>query len=948
MSARMARLLRDRYLLSDRDHAWDLATGAMVPLATIPAEAPRAQPPLDALVEVLDHGVEGAPRWLVAQVPSHVTAASLAHRVAIDAACRGFVPIAVDLYDQVRERLADDLQDRALVLIGGALTRPAVARAALLDAASRSPRPHLLLTLRGVAPSADGFAREARAVYAAVPSRLTRAPRLQADAIHHLHRVAHAVTLVATGRHAAADRLLCDAAGALQRRGLHVPAAQAWIAAGRLALERGRTDAAERLFDVAVTEAIAASDEGMAAAGRIWQAVTRTDAGRFTAAEAQCRAVLVTSPGGDQWSSFAEAALARVLLWQGRLDDALRLRIVEQDNGEEAGPFACATAIRVLLEAGRMFEAGQRARRLLDAAERGDDPLARIIAATAHLRLLIATGDLGLAERRFVEVVALARRGHLPLRAIRARLLWTRALQRGGRISEATASLRVLSRVAAAAPPLLRQEIASCRHDDRRDRPDRLPHTAAAPTAVRLITFCNTSERDADAVAGVVGQLLVSLNASRVELCSAHGGPVSVMTSAGSGVRTAIGPRVLEAGIAIGGGGEARYELGVPVRFGVGLLGALVSRWPVDRTPPPDAEEMMTMAAAIVAPRLEAVHAAGLEAVRAVTAVPELLGDSDAINEVRRLVARAAAAPFAVLVEGESGVGKELVARAVHQLSARRQRRFCDVNCAALPDDLLESELFGHARGAFTGAVAERPGLFEDADGGTLFLDEVADLSLRAQAKLLRVVQQHEVRRIGETFSRRIDVRLVTAANRDMRTEAEAGRFRHDLLYRLDVIRIAMPPLRERPEDIPLLAMHFWRIAAGRVGTTASLTHGLLAALAAYHWPGNVRELQNVIAALAVAAPARGAVRPGLLPGAVAGAMHSSGTRLAEARGQFERRFVAAALARAGGSRTRAARELGVSRQGLAKLLARLQLPGNAAPDDVTPSRAIDGSTGHK
>ena len=196
----------------------------------------------------------------------------------------------------------------------------------------------------------------------------------------------------------------------------------------------------------------------------------------------------------------------------------------------------------------------------------------------------------------------------------------------------------------------------------------------------------------------------------------------------------------------------------------------------------------------------------------------------------------------------------------------------CDVNCAALPEDLLDSELFGHARGAFTGAVADRAGLFEEADGGTLFLDEVADLSPRGQAKLLRVLQQQEVRRVGETFSRPVDVRLVAAANREMRTEAAAGRFRQDLLYRLDVIRLQVPPLRDRPEDVAVLAEHFWRAAAARIGSSARLTHGVLTALTRYPWPGNVRELQNVMAALAVAAPARGRVRPAaLLPPVVTG-----------------------------------------------------------------------------
>jgi transcriptional regulator with PAS, ATPase and Fis domain len=294
------------------------------------------------------------------------------------------------------------------------------------------------------------------------------------------------------------------------------------------------------------------------------------------------------------------------------------------------------------------------------------------------------------------------------------------------------------------------------------------------------------------------------------------------------------------------------------------------------------------------------------------------------MNDVRATIARAAAAPFAVLIQGESGVGKELAARAIHQLSPRRERAFSDINCAALPEELFESELFGHARGAFTGAVVERAGLFETATGGTLFLDEVADLSLRGQAKLLRVLQQQEVRRVGETFSRPIDVRLVAAANRDLTAEAATGRFRHDLLYRLDVIRLRIPPLRERPEDIAPLALHLWRTAAARVETHATLSHGVLSALARYHWPGNVRELQNVMAALAVAAPSRGHVRMHLLPAAITGVSYVKAARLADARAQFERRIIESALARHAGNRSRAARELGLSRQGLLKMLARL------------------------
>jgi transcriptional regulator with GAF, ATPase, and Fis domain len=277
-----------------------------------------------------------------------------------------------------------------------------------------------------------------------------------------------------------------------------------------------------------------------------------------------------------------------------------------------------------------------------------------------------------------------------------------------------------------------------------------------------------------------------------------------------------------------------------------------------------------------------------------------------------------------VLVEGESGSGKELVARGIHRLSARRDRRLCTVNCAALSDDLLEAELFGHVRGAFTGAVGERAGLFEEADGGTLFLDEVGELSARAQAKLLRALQDGEVRRVGENMPRRVDVRIVAATNRHIADEVEANRFRADLRFRLDVVRISVPPLRDRASDIPALASHFWAESAARVGSSATLTLETLAALARYDWPGNIRELQNVIASLAVHAPRRGRILPATLPAHIARSSPGSATTFEAARHDFERRFVRAALAQAGGHRTRAARALGVSRQGLAKMMARL------------------------
>jgi len=312
----------------------------------------------------------------------------------------------------------------------------------------------------------------------------------------------------------------------------------------------------------------------------------------------------------------------------------------------------------------------------------------------------------------------------------------------------------------------------------------------------------------------------------------------------------------------------------------------------------------------------------------------DLLGVSPVMRALRDAVARAAGSTFPVLIEGESGTGKELVARAVHRLSPRRDRRWGAINCAALTDELLEAELFGHVRGAFTGAMGPRVGLLEDAHEGTLFLDEVADLSPRAQAKLLRVLQEGEIRRVGENVSRRVDVRLVTATNRPLAVAARQGHFREDLVFRLAVIRLKVPPLRERVEDIPLLAHAFWRAAATRVSTGALLAPDAIAALCRFTWPGNVRELQNAIAMLAVAGPTRGRigarhVAAVLADRAVDGPLDPP-LSLAAARGLSDRRVVASSLARHSGQCAAAARELGVSRQGLAKLIARLELPKGA------------------
>jgi two-component system response regulator HydG len=307
----------------------------------------------------------------------------------------------------------------------------------------------------------------------------------------------------------------------------------------------------------------------------------------------------------------------------------------------------------------------------------------------------------------------------------------------------------------------------------------------------------------------------------------------------------------------------------------------------------------------------------------------EILGTSPAIRAVRAAVARVATTPFPVVIEGESGTGKELVARALHRHSSRRDRTFAALNCAALTDDLIEAELFGHARGAFTHAVNARTGLFEEAHRGTLFLDEVGELSPRAQAKLLRALQEGEIRRVGENEARAIDVRVIAATNRPLAALAAAGRFREDLMFRLSVVKIGVPPLRDRPEDIAQLAFEFWRGSARRVGTHASLGPDAIALLAEMPWPGNVRQLQNAMAALSVAAPKAGRIGARLVRLVLEDLVDASAREIVpldEARREVERRLIAAALARHTGNRADAARALGLSRQGLAKALRRLGL----------------------
>jgi two-component system response regulator HydG len=266
-----------------------------------------------------------------------------------------------------------------------------------------------------------------------------------------------------------------------------------------------------------------------------------------------------------------------------------------------------------------------------------------------------------------------------------------------------------------------------------------------------------------------------------------------------------------------------------------------------------------------------------------------------------------------VLITGESGTGKELVARAVHVNSKRGQRPFVTVNCAAISETLLESELFGHARGAFTGAVAARKGLFEEADGGTFFFDEIAETTPAFQAKLLRAIQEGEIRHVGENKAIKVDIRVVAATNVDLATAVEERRFRQDLYYRLNVVRFRLPPLRERREDIPLLVEHFLEKHSRRMNARARLGDGVMERLDAYDFPGNVRELENMVEQ-SVALCTGGVIRvDDILPRSPKAAETRSGRTLADIVDDAERAAVESALRQSEGSRERAAEALDIS-----------------------------------
>ena len=302
---------------------------------------------------------------------------------------------------------------------------------------------------------------------------------------------------------------------------------------------------------------------------------------------------------------------------------------------------------------------------------------------------------------------------------------------------------------------------------------------------------------------------------------------------------------------------------------------------------------------------------------------PHLVGKSDAMNQVLLRIAKVAEADTNVLLYGESGTGKELVARAIHYSSHRASRPLVVLDCAAIPEGLMESEMFGHVRGSFTSAVTDREGVFQLADGGTLLLDEVGELSPPLQAKLLRVIQCREFRKVGGKQSIRVDVRIIAATNKDLRAQVAAGNFREDLFYRLDVIPLTLPPLRQRKEDIPLLVDHFiQRFNRNNKKQIRGISSRTMGVLLRYHWPGNVRELENCIERAAVMADKDVVDVPDLVlilrPAGAGGTSATSDEtpwpcRLKEA----ERDLILKALQSVQGNRTRAAEVLGISLRGL-------------------------------
>jgi DNA-binding NtrC family response regulator len=831
-----------------------------------------------------------------------------------------------------------------------------------------------------------GLVHEARSRYAAdEPSVQAPSPGSEIAVNEADRAVRFAERQVLRGRAAAGDRWLRRSAGRLHRRGQDAAAAEVLVASARRAVERGRPAESLRLLDEVQALVDRAGLAAPALVASIWRGRALLDLLELDRALAVLRTAVAAADvtGAGNTRRWAVAGLVRALWWSGRASDAPTLLDIAAPLARPDAPCMDRArltaddlllavvehgwAVRIALALGSVDAAAGHAAVVAGLARGVEDRSVQLAAVSVRMRLLAGVADYTSLLDQLPHALALCRETRRPLEAVKCRLVALEACVRGGARAEARRLAHRLRRTERAVSPFLAARIAIARaaangHADGSARQRLLSRGfvlqgSAAPASLgslsasvqrsamfddvmQVIQACQEHEDPTAALRDVVEILRARLAATVAQAVSKAPGPVAVASPAHHRGSLASGQRALEHGTAIAPQEiDQGYEAAAPVRYGGLVVGAVACRWAA--ATPPDAERIVQVlgaAAAALSPVLRSIADDGERPIVPLIEA-EILGVSAAMGSVRRMVAQAADAPFPVMVYGESGVGKELVARALHRAGSRRARGLCAVNCAALPDDLLEAELFGHVRGAFTGAVADRRGLFEEADGGVLFLDEVGELSARAQAKLLRVLQESEVRRLGDTLARRVDVRIVAATNRLLEREVEQGRFRRDLRYRLDVIRIVVPPLRERPEDVPVLVHALWPRIAGRMGSRARLTEPSVAALSRYDWPGNVRELQNVLAVLAVSAPRRGTIGPSALPSAIAHASLEPGgeVTLDEARRRFEERFVRAALARAGGHRGRAAASLGLTRQGLSKLLGRLGV-------DVTPAAQAVGT----
>ncbi|MEI6667958.1 MAG: sigma 54-interacting transcriptional regulator [Acidobacteriota bacterium] len=790
--------------------------------------------------------------------------------------------------------------------------------------------------------------------------------------------VAH---LLSRGRCAAAERLLRREIGHRRRRGQYRAAGEAALELGYQHLLWGRPALA--LSEGAEAEELC-SEGGWPCgivAGRLLRAWALCDDDRIAEAEATLRLAVSPSVGHDHLGCHRAAtlSLAHCLTVAGRFDEAraalaalegalpTRWRGVDavadgDGAGEPTDPWTTTidSTPRLLPCRHEVLSAQLQIRLALAASDIGR--AASLLTQTRQTgapsadvdRVWLAVADVRVrgAQRRWLDVSRAsvvgrraARQAHAPAMGLELRLVQAEVLGEMGQVREAARLVGRLQQSTWPAPARLRRRLSEAAGRFGPTRGDGPGAPACAPVrldatdVMAILQACAERDDDLQGLAAVCASLRSSLRAATVAVFGRHAAGAALAAAGGRIVSAGLVSDVLASGrptdladLRLGG------EAAVPIGCARTIDGALAAKW----STPPDSLAaghlaLLRAAALAVLPAVRALTSIEIDRSSAGGVLAAIAGTSASVVDLRDRIAGAALAPFPVLIQGESGCGKELVAKSVHAASQRRARRFCAVNCAALPDELCEAELFGHARGAFTGAATERAGLFEEADGGTLFLDEVGELSPRAQAKLLRAIQEGEVRRLGENAYRRVDPRIVAASNRSLHDEVDAGRFRADLLFRLDVIRIRVPALRERPEDVACLAADIWRSACERLTSRADLAPATVAALSRYHWPGNVRELQNVLCALAAFAPRRGRVGPDRLPDHIKAARRSVvvSPTLAHARREFDRGFVQDALVRAGSRPSRAAELLGVTRQGLAKLLARLDLnPGPRTRED--------------